>query len=187
MSIWQDKCILLGVTGGVASYKAAALASRLAQAGALVDVVMTPAAQEFVKPLLFASLTHRKVHTDPWEADRKPEHIALAERPDLVVIAPATANTIAKMAHGIADNLLTSVLLATVKPVLVAPAMNSGMWKAAATRRNIETLKQDGYYLVGPGTGNLACGDTGIGRMSEPAEILAAMEDILSDLQSIKC
>lgn len=174
-----NKSILLGVTGGVAIYKAVALASRLTQAGALVDVVMTPAAQEFVTPLMFAAVTQRKVHVNPWESDRKPEHIALAERPDLVVVAPCTANTMAKLAAGLADNLLTSVLLATKKPVLIAPAMNTGMWLAAATVRNLETLRADGLHFVGPGTGNLACGDTGIGRMAEPEEILAAMAELL--------
>lgn len=177
--ILHGKTILLGVTGGVAIYKAVALASGLAQAGALVDVVMTPAAQEFVTPLMFAAITQRKVHVNPWESDRKPEHIALAERPDVVVVAPCTANTMAKLAAGFADNLLTSVLLATKKPVLLAPAMNTGMWTAPATARNLDTLRVDGRHFVGPGTGNLACGDKGIGRMSEPGEILAALAELL--------
>lgn len=174
--------VLLGVTGGIAAYKAVALASRLNQAGCEVDVVMTPAAQEFVRPLSFAAVTNRKVHTDPWESDRKPEHIALAERPDAVVVAPCTANTMAKLVHGIADNLLTSVLLATKKPVLLAPAMNTGMWTARPTRRNLAVLADDGYAFVGPGTGHLACGDAGAGRMAEPEEIVRALAALLDDV-----
>lgn len=177
---WRGKTVLLGVTGGVAAYKSAELASRLTQAGAAVDVVMTPAAMEFATPLLFAALTRRQVHHDPWVSERKPEHISLAQRPDLAVVAPATANTLAKLAGGIADNLLTSTLLACPRPVLLAPAMNPGMWDAAATRRNLETLRADGYHFVGPEAGNLACGDRGVGRMSEPADILLAMEELLA-------
>ena len=177
---FRDKVVLLGVTGGVAAYKAVALASKLTQAGAAVDVVMTPAATEFVTPLSFAAVTHRKVHTNQWESDRKPEHIALAERPDIVVVAPCTANTLAKLAYGMADNLLTSVLLATKQTVLLAPAMNAGMWTAAPTQRNLATLKGDGYRFVGPGTGNLACGDTGIGRMAEPEAIIAAILELFA-------
>lgn len=186
--IWRGKTILLGVTGGVAIFKAAALANKMTQAGALVDVVMTPSATEFVRPLLFASLTQRQVHVDPWQADRKPEHISLAERPDLVVIAPATANTLAKLAGGIADNLLTSTLLACSKPALIAPAMNTGMWRNAATQRNIETLRADGYRFIGPDAGNLACGDKGTGRMSEPEAILEAMEAMLrEEREKLQC
>jgi phosphopantothenoylcysteine decarboxylase/phosphopantothenate--cysteine ligase len=182
--ILEDKAVLLGVTGGIAAYKAAALASRLTQAGATVDVVMTPAAREFVAPLTFAALTRRQVHFDPWEEDRKPGHIALAERPDLVVVAPATANTLAKIAQGLADNLLTSAILATRKPVLLAPAMNQGMWEAPATRRNILTLLGDGRRLIGPAPGRLACGDSGMGRMAEPEEIIAAIEKWLEEIRT---
>lgn len=178
--IWRDKSILLGVSGGIAAYKAATLASRMTQAGALVDVAMTPGATQFVTPLLFASLTHRKVSTDLWEEDRRPGHIALAERPDLIVVAPATANTMAKVAAGMADNLLTAVLLATKKPILFAPAMNRGMWESPATRRTMETLRGDGRHFVGPGSGQLACGDVGVGRMSEPEEIMEAMAALLA-------
>lgn len=177
---WKGKNVLLGVTGGIAAYKSAALASRLAQAGAKVDVVMTPSAMEFVKPLTFSALTHRSVYVNPWASDRKPEHIALAERPDLIVVAPCTANTMAKLAWGLADNLLTSVLLATAKPVLLAPAMNVGMWNAPPTQRNLQALAADGYTIVGPGTGNLACGYTGTGRMAEPETILEAMQEVLA-------
>lgn len=177
----DGKSVLLGVAGGVAAYKAVSLASKLTQAGAAVDVVMTPAAREFVTPLSFAAVTHRKVHTGQWESDRKPEHIALAERPDAVVVAPCTANTMAKIAYGLADNLLTSVLLATKRPVLIAPAMNAGMWTAAPTQRNLATLRGDGRRFIGPATGNLACGDKGIGRMAEPEAIVAALEELFAD------
>lgn len=176
---WQGKQILLGVTGGVAAFKAVAMASALTQMGAAVDVAMTPAAREFVTELQFAAVTRRQVHIDPWVSDRQPEHIALADRPDLIVVAPATANTIAKIAHGLADNLLTSVILATRKPVLLAPAMNVGMYANPATRDNIETLRRRGYHLVGPNAGYLACGYEGQGRMAEPGEIIAAMDGIL--------
>ncbi len=181
MSIFNGKTIVLGAAGGVAIYKAVDLCSKLTQAGALVDVIMTPAAMQFVTPLMFASVTRREVHHNPWKPERRPEHIALAQRPDLIVVAPATANTMAKIAHGMADNLLTDTLLATDKPILLAPAMNCGMWNNPATRRNLETLRKGSYRFVGPGTGNLACGDTGIGRMAEVPEIMDAMADILQN------
>ncbi|MCC8190303.1 MAG: hypothetical protein LIP77_06645 [Planctomycetes bacterium] len=181
--VWKGKTVLLGVSGGIAIYKAAALASKMTQEGASVDVVMTPAAQNFVRPLLFAALTHRPVHVDPWLADRRPEHIALAERAEVVIVAPATANTMAKMAAGMADNLLTSILLATRKPILLAPAMNEGMWEAAATKRNQDMLRAYGCRFVGPETGNLACGDSGTGRMAEPGDILAAAEALLKEIR----
>ena len=173
---------MLGVTGGIAAYKAAVLASRLTQAGAAVDVVMTPAAREFIAPLTFAALTGRQVRYDLWEEDRKPGHIALAERMDLAVVAPATANTLAKIANGLADNLLTSAILAAKKPVLLAPAMNQGMWDAPATRRNLETLQADGRRLIGPDRGRLACGDNGTGRMAEPEDIIAAVRNWLEEM-----
>ena len=177
--------ILLCATGGVAIYKAVGLASRLAQRGAMVDVVMTRAAKRFVTPLMFSAVTLRDVYCNPWrEGGRGPEHIALAERPDLAVVAPATANTLAKIAHGIADNLLTSVLLATRKPVLLAPAMNAGMWEAPATRENMETLAGRGYRIVGPDSGRLACGHVGWGRMAEPDAILAAIEQCLGEARA---
>lgn len=184
MADWNGKTILLGVTAGVAAYKAVALASRMTRAGALVDVVMTPNAGEFVRALQFAAVTRRDVHETPWNSERKPEHISLAQRPDLVILAPCTANTMAKLAHGMADNLLTSTLLATKKPVLVAPAMNTGMWTALPTRRNLETLRADGYHFVGPASGNLACGDVGAGRMAEPEEIFAAAAALLEKPES---
>lgn len=171
----HGKHILLGVTGGIAAYKAAELASRFVKAGAAVDVIMTDAACEFVTPLTFEAITHRQVYTSMWrEHPAQPGHIALAERPHLAVIAPATANTLAKLAHGIADNLLTSVLLACVAPVLAAPAMNDNMYNAPVTQENLAVLARLGVRMVGPAEGRLASGKTGKGRMSEPAEIFAA-------------
>lgn len=178
---WHDKSVVLGVTGGVAAFKAVALASKLSQLGAIVDVVMTKAARRFVTPLMFAAVTRREVYTSQWKTERKPDHISLAQRPDLIVVAPATANTLAKIAHGFADNLLTTTILASGKPLLVAPAMNTGMWDAPATRENMAALVGRGVRVVGPGSGYLACGDVGGGRMAEPADIIKAMEDILDD------
>ncbi len=176
---WKGKSLLLGVTGGVAIFKIVGMASKLTQAGVEVDVVMTDAAREFVTPLMFASVTQRTVYHNPWEAVRRPQHIALAERPDALVVAPATANTIGKIAHGIADNLLTSVIVATRKPVLIAPAMNVGMWESPAVQDNVALLKKRGFHFVGPVSGYLACGYVGEGRMAEPDEITAALETLL--------
>lgn len=180
-SVWRDRSVVLGVSGGVAIFKVVGLASKLTGLGAAVDVVMTPAATEFVRPLMFGSVTMRRVYLDQWDmSERRPEHISLAERADVVVVAPATANTIAKMAHGLADNLLTSTLLATAKPVLIAPAMNTGMWNAPATRDNMALLARRGVEVVGPESGRLACGDYGAGRMAEPEAILREMERALA-------
>ncbi|MDR1612863.1 MAG: phosphopantothenoylcysteine synthase [Planctomycetota bacterium] len=179
-SVWRNRSVVLGVSGGVAIYKIVGLASKLTRLGAAVDVVMTPAATEFIRPLMFGSITRRRVYLDPWDmSDHRPEHIALAERPVVIVVAPATADTLAKMAHGIADNLLTSVLLATAKPVLVAPAMNTVMWNAPATRGNMALLAGRGVKAIGPVSGNLACGDVGEGRMVEVDAILREMERII--------
>ncbi|MDR0361311.1 MAG: hypothetical protein LBJ46_01270 [Planctomycetota bacterium] len=178
--IWRDRPVVLGVTGGVAIFKIVGLASRLTQLGAAVDVVMTPAAAEFIRPLMFGAVTGRRVYLDQWDmSERRPEHIGLAERPDIVVVAPATANTLAKMVHGVADNLLTSVLLATRKPVLVAPAMNVAMWNAPATAENLAVLARRGVRSIGPVSGYLACGYVGEGRMIGPDGILAEMEAML--------
>lgn len=177
-----DRTILLGVTGGIAAYKVVDLASRLVKLGAAVDVVMTAAAKKFVTPLSFQSLTHRTVHADMWELhDLEPDHTALADAADLVVIAPVTANTLAKLAHGLADNLLTSVLLATQAPVLVAPAMEESMWTHPATQTNVALLRERGVVFVGPDEGRLATGKSGLGRMAEPARILAEILEVLDD------
>ncbi len=178
----QGKTVVLGVSGGIAAYKACELVSRLKKAGAQVHVIMTAAAAEFVRPLTFQTLSANPVATDTfgsvkyWEV----EHIALAKQADLFVIAPATANVIAKLACGIADDMLTTTALATAAPMLLAPAMNTQMYLAEATQRNLSTLIARGARTVGPEGGLLACGDVGAGRMSEPAEIFAAVEALLS-------
>jgi len=167
------KKVLLGVTGSIAAYKAAELTRLFAKNGDEVRVVMTPAACEFVRPLTFQTLSRNPVFVDQFAApdEWRPEHVSLAEWADIVVVAPATANTIAKMAHGIADNLLAATLLATRAPVAVAPAMNDGMWLAPATQENIDVLKKRGVKVVQPRDGDLACGARGVGRMAEPKEI----------------
>lgn len=175
------KEVVLGVTGGIAAYKSAEVVSRLRKLGARVHVIMTKNATEFVAPLTFETLSANPVVTDTFArpATWEVEHIALAKLADVFVIAPATANILAKMACGIADDMLSTTVLATKAPVLVAPAMNTGMWTAEATRRNVETLRDRGVHFVGPDAGFLACGDTGAGRMSEPAEIVEAVAAIL--------
>ena len=173
----RDKCILLGVTGGIAAYKVCTLASHLAQAGARVDVVMTEAATRFVAPLTFQALTGRPVYTGLWTGPGEglPTHIAhvgLAHAADLLVIAPATANTLAKLATGQADNLLTTLALAAACPVLAAPAMDAGMWTHPATQANVATLRERRVHFAGPVRGRMASGLEGEGRMMEPGEIL---------------
>ena len=183
--VLAEKRVLLGVTGGIAAYKTCTLASRLTQAGAAVDVVMTEAGARFVAPLTYRSLTGRPVYTSLWaagaSADGGPEaaalpthvvHVGLAEAAELMVIAPATANTLAKLAHGIADNLLTSLALAARCPLIVAPAMDGGMWANAATQANVGLLQERGVIVVGPATGRLASGLEGQGRMVEPEELV---------------
>ncbi|MBL7141333.1 MAG: bifunctional phosphopantothenoylcysteine decarboxylase/phosphopantothenate--cysteine ligase CoaBC [Planctomycetes bacterium] len=167
--------VLVGVTGGIAAYKTAYLVSALVQAGAEVTVVMTEAAKRFVGPLTFRALTGRPVYDDLWsapEGDRS-THIALADRVDVAVVAPATANLLAKMAHGLADDLLSTLLVAIDVPVILAPAMNERMWRNAAVQANVAALRARGVHLVGPEEGRLACGTEGPGRMAEPDAILA--------------
>jgi len=168
------KKIILGVTGSIAACKAAELASQLTQKGLMVDVVMTDGAQRFVTPMTFSALTHRPVTTDLWSEDQsgRPTHIDLADAADLVLVAPATANVLAEMAHGLAGDALTAILLATAAPVLVAPAMNGKMWKHPATQANVELLKQRGVAFIGPDSGLLACGYEGPGRLSPVEEIV---------------
>ena len=183
--------IVLGVTGGIAAYKSADLVSRLRHLGAKVSVIMTKNATEFVTPLTFQTLSANQVTVDTFQAPEywNVEHVALAKRAEIFVIAPATANILAKMTHGIADDMLSTTVLATKAPVLLAPAMNTGMWTADATRENVETLRRRGVHFVGPDSGILACGDTGAGRMSEPQEIVEAIDAILNpgrDLQGLK-
>ena len=177
----QDRIVLLGVTGSIAAYKAVELASRLVQGGARLDVVMTDCATEFVTPLTFRSITHRPVITDMFAAPEEHdiEHIALAERADVVVVAPATANIMAKLAAGIADDMLCCAILATTAPVLLAPAMNVHMWENAITQENLARLRSRGFKIVEPGYGSLACGAEGRGRLAELGDILTAIRQIL--------
>lgn len=170
----NGKNILLGVTGGIAAYKAADLASKLIKQHANVDVIETENATQFVTPLTFEALTHNKCVTDTFDRDHywEVEHIALAYKADVLVIAPATANVIAKLACGIADDMLTTTALACTCPKIIAPAMNTNMYENPVTQRNIETLKKLGFVIVSPGDGYLACGTVGKGRMEEPANIL---------------
>lgn len=168
--------ILLGVTGSIAAYKAAELVRLFVKNGDEVRVVMTPAATRFVAPLTFQTLSRNPVYVEEFDrpVEWRPEHISLADC-DLAVVAPASANTLAKLRHGIADNLLTSTLLATRAPVAVAPAMNDGMWESPVTQENIAALGARGVKVLVPGIGELACGTVGLGRMAEPAEIFAAL------------
>ena len=171
------KKILLGVTGSIAAYKACELIRLFVKNGDEVTVVMTKAATEFVAPLTFQTLSRNPVFVDQFAppVSWKPEHVSLAEAADLVVVAPATANTIAKMRYGLADNLLTATLLATRAPIAIAPAMNTGMWESPVTQDNIAALKARGVTVIEPGDGELACGVKGKGRMMEPEKIFAAL------------
>jgi len=170
----QGREILVGVTGGIAAYKAALLVSRLVQEGAAVSVVMTEHAQRFVGPLTFQALSRRPVYTDLFaEGAYDTDHIALADRAEAAVVAPATANVIGKLAAGIADDLLSTVLVALRVPVILAPAMNEAMWNHPAVQANVETLRRRRVRFVGPEEGRLACGTEGLGRMAEPETILA--------------
>ena len=183
--------IVLGVTGGIAAYKACEVVSRLKKSGANVFVVMTRNACEFVRPLVFETLSGNPAAVDTFDRPKtwEVEHIALAKRAKLFVVVPATANIMAKMAHGIADDMLSTTLLATRAPILLAPAMNTGMWENEATRENVQTLQRRGVRFVGPEGGPLACGDSGLGRMSEPEAIVNACADILLetlDMQGLR-
>jgi len=181
MSIFSDKHILLGVTGSIAGYKAVDLASKLAQAGAQVDVILTSAAEKFITPLTFQSVTGRKAYTDQdlWGNEAHVLHVVFGKTADLLVIAPCTADTIAKLAHGIADNLLTVTALAAKCPLMIAPAMDGGMFDHPATQENLAKLKERGTIIVGPVEGHLASGLTGTGRMLEPAEIMGHIRIVL--------
>ena len=183
--------IVLGVTGGIAAYKSAEIVSRLRHLGARVHVIMTRNATEFVSPLTFQTLSANPVVTDIFAAPEywNVEHVALARLAEVFVIAPATANILAKMACGIADDMLSTTVLATKAPILAAPAMNTGMWTAAATQANISMLRERGVQFIGPDSGILACGDEGAGRMSEPEDIVAEIDRILNaprDMSGLK-
>ena len=176
-----NKKIILGVTGGIAAYKAAELCRLLIKAGADVRVVMTAAAQQFIGPLTFQALSGKPVLTSLWDAASGDgmEHIHLSREADLLLVAPASADFLAKLAHGRADDLLSTLCLARACKLAVAPAMNREMWSAAPTRRNLEQLQVDGVSLLGPAAGEQACGETGLGRMLEPADIVAALPGLL--------
>ncbi|MBE5777942.1 MAG: bifunctional phosphopantothenoylcysteine decarboxylase/phosphopantothenate--cysteine ligase CoaBC [Clostridiales bacterium] len=189
--MFTGKNIVLGVTGGIAAYKACEVVSRLKKLGAEVDVIMTENATKLVAPLTFETLSCRPVcvdtfsRTESWDV----KHISLAQKADLFVVAPATANLMAKLAHGIADDMLSTTLLATKAPILLAPAMNTGMWTATATQENLRTLQNRGVHTVGPASGFLACGDTGAGRMSEPVQIVEEIQRLLTlkaDMDGLK-
>ena len=178
MTAISGKTILLIIGGGIAAYKSLELIRLLTARGVSVRAIMTKAAEEFVTPLSVASLTGQKVHTALFNLTDEIEmgHIELSRAADLLVVAPATADLMAKMAHGQANDLASTTLLATDKPVLIAPAMNVRMWHHAATQRNLSQLRRDGILVVGPNEGDMACGEYGLGRMAEPAEIVAAIE-----------
>ena len=176
-----DKTVVLGVTGGIAAYKGADLASKLTQAGVRVEVIMTESATRFIAPLTLRSLTGRPVVTDMFElaSEYSIEHVALAELADVVVIAPATANIMAKLAAGIADDMLSATVLATVAPVIIAPAMHHNMYQNPVTQENIQKLKARGFTFVGPESGRLASGDIGTGRLAGIEKIIGVIEQVL--------
>ena len=181
MSVFTEKHILLGVTGSIAGYKAADLASKLAQSGSQVDVILTGAGEKFVTPLTFQSVTGRRAYIDSdlWGNEAHVLHVSFGKSADLLVIAPCTAHTLAKLAHGLADNLLTVTALAAECPLVIAPAMDGGMFYHPTTQENVAKLKAGGAIIVGPGEGHLASGLTGKGRMIEPAEIMGHIRIIL--------
>ncbi|MBI4187753.1 MAG: bifunctional phosphopantothenoylcysteine decarboxylase/phosphopantothenate--cysteine ligase CoaBC, partial [Chloroflexi bacterium] len=176
-----NKTIVLGITGGIAAYKAADMASKLTQAGARVEVIMTESATKFISPLTFRSLTNQPVVTTMWDmaSEFSIEHVALAEAADVVVIAPATANIIAKIAAGIADDMLTTTVLATEAPVIIAPAMNVNMYQNSITRENLAKLTARGFTIVGPAYGRLASGKVGLGRLVDVEQIIGTIKQVL--------
>ncbi|MFN0131391.1 MAG: flavoprotein [Phycisphaerales bacterium] len=179
-----DRRVLVGVTGGIAAYKTAMIVSRLAQAGAQVTVAMTPSATRFVTPLTFQALSARPVYTDPWQhvESHDPQHISLATAIDAAIVAPCTMDCMARLATGRTDDVVTLILSAVDRaktPVLLAPSMNSVMWAQASTQRNLRTLVDDGFKIVGPGEGWQACRHVGAGRMSEPEAVLAELARVM--------
>ena len=165
------KEVLLGITGGIAAYKSATIVSRLTQYGVGVTVVMTRSATKLVAPQTFEALSGRPVRYSIFDANMGHAHIDLARPADLFCIAPATANILAKAAHGIADDLVSTLILSIDKPILFAPAMNSVMWNKPVVQRNVRQLQDDGMFFIGPDAGHLSCGESGIGRMTEPEKI----------------
>ena len=181
MSILSGKHIVLGVTGSIAAYKAADLASKLTQAGTQMDVILTNAAEKFVTPLTFQSVTGRRAYTDKdlWGNEAHVLHVGLGHKSDLLIIAPCTANTISKLAHGGTDNLLTVTALASQSPLVIAPAMDGGMFDHPATQENLDTLRERGAYIIEPAEGHLASGLTGVGRLPETHELIGHIRLIL--------
>ena len=188
MADQKKPVVVLGVSGGIAAYKACEIVSRLKKAGTEVHVIMTENAVKLAAPLTFQTLSGNPVVVDTFAPPVafEVEHIALAQKADVFVIAPATANILAKMAHGIADDMLSTTVLATKAPVLVAPAMNTAMWEHPATQANVKLLKDRGVHMIGPAGGLLACGDSGIGRMSEPKEITEEILHLLNSDDSMR-
>ena len=180
--------VVVGVSGGIACYKACEIVSRLKKLNACVDVIMTKNATEFVQPLTFESLSSRPVTVDMFAPKEKfeVEHISLAKKADLCVIAPTTANVLAKLAEGIADDMLTTTVLAMKCPIVVAPAMNTNMYENPITQQNIKALKERGFIFVDPISGRLACGDTGVGKMAEPIDIVSKVVEVLIPKQDYK-
>ena len=179
------KTIVLGVTGSIAAYKIANLASMLVKLNADVHVIMTQNATKFITPMTFETLTNNKCIVDTFDRNFSfdVKHVSLAKRGDLFVVAPCTANVIGKLAHGICDDMLTTTMLATKAPKLIAPAMNTGMWENPATQENLKVLAARGVKIVEPDEGELACGTSGKGRMSEPEAVFAAAEKLLKGAQ----
>ena len=180
--------ILVGVGGSIAAYKACDLVSKLVQAGHVVDVAMTRAAERFVRPLSFSALTHRSVFTDRgwFEGSGPAEHLAATREAALLIVAPCTANLLGRFAHGLADEIVSATVLGAACPLLLAPAMNSRMWAHPRVQANVTTLEGDGVNFVGPSAGYLAEAEEGLGRMAEPAEILAAALKLLAAAKSAK-
>lgn len=184
-----NKNILLGVCGGIAAYKAVEIASRLRKLDANVDVIMTQAATKFITPLTFQEITGNPVSSDMWEKvhNWNVEHIALAKKADVVLLAPATADIIGKLASGIADDMLSTTIMATTAPVFIAPAMNSNMYINPILQRNLQTLQQlSGYHIITPATGHLACGTNGIGRLPDPAVLVEEITNYTAQVQELK-
>ena len=173
--------VVVGICGGIAAYKVATLVSSLVQRGAGVTVAMTDAAQKFITPLTFQSLTARQVFTDLWQSENyyDPQHLNLTEKADAFVIAPATANMIGKIARGLADDLLSTMVMSAACPVLLAPAMNTRMWQNAIVQENVKSWEKHGFLMVPPGEGWLACRTIGAGRMAEPQDILTNVIQLL--------
>ena len=183
----ENKNILIGITGGIAAYKICSLIRLYKKAGANVRVVVTPSALNFVTKLTLQTLSNNEVYVENFEIDEyKPGHISLSDEADIFVIAPATANTISKIANGICDNLLTSIACAFRKPFLLAPAMNTGMWENQFVQENLNKLKNAGYHILNPESGYLACGVNGTGRMVEVEDIFEKTVEILSQKQVLK-